>query len=163
MTAVWPFRRHRPPSPEAPAIAGEPAVHRAEWRGLAPIQRAVTPVAGTFGTTSFESGLASRRNPALVGQMGHFVTPDAEGGTFDVAARPAGRRTFAPPPGAVIPTADAGAERELTPLPLPAASPERPSLVTASLPVVVQRRAFVGPAARAALPHRRRPGCPGAP
>ena len=154
MTAVWPFGRHRPPETGHPhsGTPGEPAVHRAEWRGLPPIQPAVTPVAGTFGTTSFETGLASRRSPALVGQMGHFVTPDAEGGTFEVAARPAGRRTFAQPPGAVIPAADAGAARELTPLPLPAAPPERPSLMTAALPVVVQRQPSSVPAPESRTP-----------
>ncbi len=102
-----PFRRHpdrhraEPPAPPTATLPGEPAVHRGEWRSLPPIQRMVTPAAGTFGTEPFETGLTTRQSPALLGRLGHFVAPDAPSGTFEAVSRPLGSHTFAPPPGAM--------------------------------------------------------------
>jgi len=143
VTPVWPRRRDRPRAPDAVAVAGDPAVHRAEWRGLPPIQRAVTPVAGTFGTGSFERGLASRRSPGLLGALGHYVTPEATGGTYTAVARPPEGRRFPVPPGFVVPPSD-GEEplRELAPTPVPPtpASAGGGGLVTAPAMPVLQRR-----------------------
>ena len=163
-----PFRRHpdrpRPEPSRGPALQlgvgrapGEPAVHRGEWRSLPPIQRMVTPADGTFGPGPFgpgpfETGLTTRQSPALLGRLGHFVAPDAPGGTFEAVTRPLGRRSFAPPPGAAMAPVREEPPPELPSVAEPVTSaPGRP-LVTAPPPAppFVQRTAEPPPVARPA-------------
>ena len=162
MTPVWPFGRHRERSPEALAAGsgaagsgaagepGEPAVHRAEWRSLPPIQRAVTPAGGTFGTTSFEQGLTSRHNPGLLGTLGHYVVPDGPAGSFEAMAPNESRRTFAPAPGMVLPSA-VEPVRELPAVGVSAGPVTAASLLTApsvpSRPAVALQRIPASPRA----------------
>ncbi len=125
MTAVWPFRRHR--SSVAWCAGGNA---RGAGRPPGRVARAAAdPTDGDAGGGHVRDHVpsrrasTSRRSPALVGPLGHFVAPDAAGGTFEVAARPAGRRTFPPPAGLVIPPSDGEPVRELAPTPTPAAPP----------------------------------------
>ena len=143
---------------------------------MPPVQRIVTPAAGTFGTHPFETGLTTRQSPALLGRLGHFVAPDAPGGTFEAVARPLGSRSFAPPPGAAIAPLWEGPPPELPSMAEPVSSASGRSLVTAPPPAppFVQRTA--GPVSaprpppalwtrrrrsRRPSPRRTRPGPPG--
>src|SRR6185312_13645781 len=97
MARWWPFGNRSAPTPaggpstasstaSAPgspaADPGRPAGDRpgAAWRALPALQRTIGPMHTVAPTAPFAAGLASHRNPAFLGPLGHLVDPRAPGG-----------------------------------------------------------------------------------
>ncbi len=86
---MWPFRRKAAPAP--------PSVRQPGWRRLPAIQRMVTPIPLTVGTTSFSDSLVSWHNPSRLAGLGHAVLPDAPAGQVSGLARRAPATTTLEP------------------------------------------------------------------
>jgi hypothetical protein len=101
---MWPFRRARraspQPAPAAPVYRAGPGA----WRHLPtmPTVQASRPAMGTFDV-QFAQRLATRANPAFLGQLSHYVIADAPSGSVRAAAVPTDRQ-FAPRPRLDPPT-----------------------------------------------------------
>src|SRR5262245_39614728 len=64
-----------------------------EWRGLAPLQRALETAPVVNPPDAFAASLTSWRNPAFLAPLGHLVSEDAPAGVISGLATPVRPRT----------------------------------------------------------------------